>query len=144
MLCYFLRQTQLPMTIEKISIRYSTTIPIASYGVNDKFDVEVVYSGVDNFEPLMEEIKNRVDAKVKQQYPHLFTESGSIITQSTVQVIQQEKPPPEETRIGLMAEDILSCKSLTVLKIYEKQVDKDPIMKKAYDKRHKELSKENV
>lgn len=59
------------MKIEKITIRYSTTIPIMQYGVNDKVDAEITaYEG--ELSEMIPKLKKEVDEIVHKMYPHLY------------------------------------------------------------------------
>ena len=97
------------------------------------------------------ETGQKVNQNHSQQLHSLSREFGAFHNQSNkghhVEIIQSYngigelpiKPKPEETRIGLFAEDINSCKDVETLKQYRLLVKGKPELQEAYDNKLKEL-----
>jgi hypothetical protein len=119
-------------------------------------------------EECIQELHDRIEAMARRVYPDLFPKFGNFQIympttgkmeerwlEATSEVAQQAKQFPLEPKdviqqpLGITEEMINSCKSLTVLTAYEKLIAKQPEvvkiqLKKVYDKKVKELSKQTV
>lgn len=133
------------MKIDKFKITYSTTIPIQSYGVNDKIGVEVELSEGD-IASAIPELKKQVDEIVAKLYPNRYGdgELSSRFIEAMSDVAHQSQrshlPPPEERRIGDIVADIKSCTDLRILETYRIIAKTKPEFKEAYDTKYAELS----
>lgn len=127
------------MKINSIKISYSTTIPIMSYGVNDKVGAEIEYNvdGDDfDFDSLFSSIKETVDESVRNKYPHLYTQevNGGVPLPSDYMkvdnIVAMSKDgtqyPLTPSESYTLEEIIHQCKTLQELSMYEKIIDKKP------------------
>ena len=151
------------MKIQSIKISYSTTIPIMSYGVNDKISVDLEMSPATwtniesgettnesfNLEQLISEHKANVDAIVRKLYPNFYGTDvksfGENYSFGNARFSPEFPPIPqpsthEEIRIGDIENDIRSCTELKVLETYRLIAKSKPEFQAAYDEVYAKLS----
>lgn len=132
------------MKITKVKVGYSTSIPIAAYGIKDnawaEVEVELKEGDSFDFDSLFTSLKEDVDATVKEKYPHLYGLQISVNPEAIQHIAEQSKPQPEERRIGDLAGDIRSCTDLRVLETYRFLIKNKPELQAVYDEVHGKLS----
>ena len=133
------------MKITEIKIRYSTTIPISSYGVNDKVDAEVTYAIDEEYQPIetiIPELKKRVDDTVRTMYPHLYAEDKIISDNSKANGVYTEPPTEQKPLLQLIQESktIKELKSWGLLIKVEKDMIKRMELSVAFDQMHEKLT----
>jgi hypothetical protein len=120
-------------------VKYSKKFPYAPFlnedigfdkSIPDNATEEEMIQAVINLNRIATEAYHRMNPSL----PTLITDYNS--GEQRVQEIQIE---PKERTIGVLVEDIESCKDLKTLDTY-KWLLKEPALKEAYDKRLKELS----
>ena len=146
------------MKINSFKILYSTTIPIQSYGVNDKIAVEMEYQpemvgpfGTEkelfDIEVLVRQQKEQLDAIVAKLYPNRyqypFANPESEMLFNSLMEEKQRSSTHEETRIGDIINDIKSCKDLTILSSYKLIAKTKPEFQEAYDEMFNKLSNQS-
>lgn len=100
------------MKIEEIKIGYSTSIPIAAYGIKDNAWAELrinTEGDAYDYHELWVQLKKTVDDAVRKEYPHLFeanVRSAENISPFIVPIFQPEVPT---------VEGIQSCKTIQEL-----------------------------
>lgn len=127
------------MTITKLKVGYSTSIPIMAYGIKDNAWAEVEVEGDREFKEVWNELKDIVDAAVREKYPHLYTESGKPVTIEQIRDVQIDKEDPIAGHIAA----INSASNLAALNwfrtLVEKEGDKYPELRQAFDNKLKQL-----
>src|SRR6478735_6491722 len=98
------------MKIEKVKVGYSTSIPIAAYGIKDNAwaEVEVNLEGESlDYEKLFSALKDEVDEAVRKKYPHLYAndEWNSKYVEAMSEVARQS-PIISEPQVGITEESI--------------------------------------
>jgi hypothetical protein len=137
------------MTIEKIKIGYSTSIPIAAYGIKDNAwaEIEVNTNGEPyNYDELFSKLKETVDNTVKAKYPHLYN--------GEISIVADNKPVPiipleiSEANVQFTLEqEIENCDDLVNLQSCEflikttKDKERQRNLYLLFDKKKKELQK---
>lgn len=120
---------------------YSTTIPIQSYGVNDKISVEIemvpqndvegfLFNQTDELEKSIREHKSKVDAIVAKLYPNRYEgDSEYKLPLETGVVSKQEQEDlmyKQLEKYGSIEDVIKQCTSLKELSMYDKIIDRKP------------------
>lgn len=130
------------MKTDKIKVGYSTSIPIMSYGIKDVAWAEVEVSGDHSFKEVWDELKEKVDAAVREKYPHLYTASGKPITIDIIPDVQVQNTP-EEVAVEEKIWEIRGSSTINNLNwrktFVENNEKKYPILRTEFDKRLKEL-----
>jgi hypothetical protein len=142
------------MKINSFKILYSTTIPIQSYGVNDKIAVEMEYQpdtmqnietgevrnvGFD-LEELVRQQKNELDAIVAKLYPNRYGSESVVDLREVEREMRQQSSTPEERRVGNIVNDIYTCEELWQLETYKLIAKSKPEFQEAYDEMFNKLS----
>jgi len=145
------------MKINSFKILYSTTIPIQSYGVNDKVAVEIEIVPDESKSPneqfdleaIIGDHKKNVDAIVAKLYPNIYNKPiGNSFEQPIYYMPKGEGNLseikvdylPEERRIGDIVNDIRSCTDLRILETYRFIAKSKPEFQEAYDEMFNKLS----
>jgi hypothetical protein len=117
------------MTVDRIS--YQKVFPLGMY-INERIGVEMQLDKEDSPEYALSKAKEMVEGFHKESNPGLIVEIN-------LDALQTKKVEPEETRIGLLIQDIESCKDIKTLESYKFLVKGKPDFLAAYHRRHREL-----
>jgi hypothetical protein len=120
------------MTVDRIS--YQKVFPLGMY-INERIGVEIQLDKEDSPEYALSKAKEMVESFHKENNKGLHIEVNS-------DAIPIQKPEPEETRIGLLIQDIESCKDIKTLESYKFLVKGKQDFQTAYDNKLKELTNE--
>lgn len=123
------------MTIKTIS--YQKAFVIGPY-LQERIGVEIELSDTDDPEKAFQLAKEMTEDFHKQANPHLEGEAPIQGPPAPPREIQVEKAT-EEIRIGVIVEDIMSCKDLVTVDSYKLLVKGKPELEAAYAKRRKEI-----
>lgn len=123
------------MKVTKIT--YQKVFAIAQY-INERIGIEIDLDENDDVNEIFLQAKEKVHswADEKSQLHDTFTTSGEL--PYTVNYKEEE---PQNQRIGVLVDDILSCTELKILETYRLIKDSKPELKEAYEKRFLELQK---
>lgn len=123
--------------INKIS--HGLTIGDLKFGNARPGVVEATLKPGETMEEALDELDERLNAWHRKRYPHLYqpeTTSPAYIGS----IPAESKKEAKQQRIGVMAEDILSCQDLKVLDTYRVLSTLDLSLSEAYAQRLKELT----
>lgn len=135
-----------------MKVGYSTSIPVAAYGIKDNAWCEIEVDDERTFTEVWLSLKAEVDAAVRKAYPHLYETtvrpnvSSSPYMESpygSIPSIEKNEPPPPiqvDRTIGITVDHINSCNDLTTLASYKFLVKGKEHLQNAYDQRLNELS----
>lgn len=121
------------------TVRYSEEF-IKPDGLKGWFSHEKQYDQ-DTQDPPFEEIVRTVRDEIKK-HSDLFTLTVSNPSRISVGEIQVDKP--EETRIGILVEDIMSCLDIPTIDSYRLLVKGKPELEAAYEKRREEIKQAEI
>jgi hypothetical protein len=118
------------------TINYQKVFPLGQY-INERLGIEIEVSELDDPLEVYKEAKRIIEEAHRAMNPQLEYES---IPSTTQPPIPEQKPQPEERRIGNIVEDINSCENLKVLETYKFIAKQKPEFQEAYEKKFRELS----
>lgn len=130
----------------KIKVGYSTSIPIAAYGIKDNAWCEVEVDDGRDFNEVWSELKDKVDKAVKEKYPHLY-QPTTITVQYTgehqpINSVQEDRTErTREETIQAHITTINECKTLRNLEMFANMVQRENSQElfDAYNQKKKEL-----
>lgn len=114
----------------KMKVGYSTTIPVSAYGIKDNAWCEIEVEDGREFAEVWGELKEKVDAAVKEKYPHIYNGkeqpqfAETLVHQNFEQHIADIKPTSKEEAIQSHITTINECKTINNLMIFTKLVEK--------------------
>lgn len=109
-----------------MKVGYSTTIPVSAYGIKDNAWCEIEVEDGREFAEVWGELKEKVDAAVKEKYPHLYNgnEQPQFAETTNQQEFQLTQPTSKEEAIQSHITTINECKTINNLMIFTKLVEK--------------------
>jgi hypothetical protein len=122
--------------MEITKVYYERIFPLAPY-INEKVGFEATIDGtVESEKEALTKLKQISEEWHIANNPQVHSDPNTFTDHSVIPSIQVK---PEDRKIGLTVEDILSCSSLTVLQAYKSLINNDLELKMAFDKRYEEL-----
>lgn len=127
--------------MEIIKVTYERIFPLAPY-VNEKVGFEATIDGsIESEKEALTKLKQVAEEWHKANNKELYQLNGQVILDNSI----PPGPPPviqvqqQDIRIGVLVEDIMSCKELAVLDSYRLMVKGNDELSAAYNKRRSEI-----